>query len=216
MIMDLQLFFRKTLKKFQISSFSLGFKEDWQPSIEWIVQEDIQGECYSFYYTDKMTVLFEVNNSLTEEELAYFQDLFEMIVIQRSLYYRENEIQKLQEGLQAIVANVQVESLLENILKNAVDAIPAASTGILTLYNEQTKVLENIATVGLNKEIRHAKFQIGEAIVGKIFAEGKSKLFTNRADIDQYFHGVSEKNLALLVQKKSFISLVDSLLYRLS
>ncbi|MEH7122222.1 helix-turn-helix domain-containing protein [Bacillus sp. JJ1773] len=200
--MDLQLFFRRTLKKFQISLFSLGFKEEWQPSIEWIVQEEIQGKRYSFYYADTLTVLFEVNRSLAEEELAYFQDLFEIIFIQKSIYYKENEIQKLQEGLQAIVTNVQVESLLENILQNAVDAIPAASTGILTLYNEQTKILENIATVGLNKEIRHAKFQIGEAIVGKIFAEGKSKLFTNRAEIDTYFHDVSEKNLALLAPEK--------------
>ncbi|MFE3574708.1 helix-turn-helix domain-containing protein [Lysinibacillus sp. NPDC059133] len=200
--MDLQLFFSRTLKKFQISKFSLGFKEDWQPSIEWIVQEELQGKRYSFYYAETLTVLFEVNKSLTEEELAYFQDLFEIIFIKKSVYYKENEIQKLQEGLQAIVTNEKVESLLENILQNAVVAIPAASTGILTLYNEQTKILENIATVGLNKKIRHAKFQIGEAIVGKIFAEGESKLFTNRAEIAQYFNDVSEKNLAILAPEE--------------
>lgn len=196
--MDLELFFRRTLKKFEISLFSLGFREEWQPSIEWIVQENIQGKRYSFYYADTLTVLFDVNKPLTDKELAYFQDLFEIIYFQKNMDYKENELQKLQEGLQAIVTNVQVESLLKDILQNAVDAIPAASTGILTLYNEQTKILENIAIVGLNEEIRHAKFQIGEAIVGKIFVEGKSKLFTNRTDIYKYFHDVTEKNLALL------------------
>lgn len=201
-IMDLQIFFRRTLKKFEISLFSLGFREDWQPSIEWIVQENIQGKCYSFNYADTLTVLFEVNKSLTDDEIAYFQDLFEIIYIQKNMEYKENELQKLQEGLQAIVTNVQVETLLKEILQNAVDAIPAASTGILTLYNEQTKILENIAIVGLNEEIRHAKFQIGEAIVGKIFVEGKSKLFTNREDINHYFNDVTEKNLALLVPEK--------------
>lgn len=202
--MDLQQFFHRTLKRFNIESFSLGYKEDWHPDFEWIVQGNIQGNRYTFSYSPTITVLFEVERSLTAEELSYFRDLFEIISIQKRMFYKENEIEKLQEGLQAIVMNEEVASLLENILQNAVDAIPAATTGILTLFNEETNMLENTATVGLNKEIRQAKFQIGEAIVGKIFAEGKSKLFNNRMEIDQYFHDVSPRNLALLAQEEKF------------
>lgn len=203
-IVDIKVLFQSTLKKLHIKSFSLGFKEDWQQKIEWIVRENIEGEFYSFSYEDNMTVYFEVEKYLTEEELAYFYKLFEIILVQKRLNNKRNEIQKLQEGIQAIVFNVQADSLLENILQNAVDAIPAASTGILTVYNEQTKMLENVATVGFKKGILHAKFQIGEAIVGKIFDEGESKLFKNRVDINTYFNDVSEKNMALFAPEEKF------------
>ncbi|QRG66418.1 helix-turn-helix domain-containing protein [Brevibacillus choshinensis] len=166
-----------------------------------------QGSQMIFDYPQGYKVALMLKNPdlvLERGDGNYLYQLFYQLYWEGVVQERENELAKMVGGIRAITSSLDLDSLLQEILDNAIEVIPAADTGILAMYDPATDRLINRAAVGLNDNVLRYRLKVGEAIVGKTFADGQPRIYFTREEITEAMSNMERENLQYLLASYDF------------
>ncbi len=144
----------------------------------------------------------EENITQEKENIDIFYHLLYPIYTQYALKSKNLEMEKLIEGVQNITSSLDLDVLLTKILDNVASIIPGADTAAFWLYNPVIDRLVCKAYRGWKMEIEQVKYRVGESVTGKIFLDGKPRIYNSFREANEAMKGTSKKNDELL--KKAF------------
>ncbi|MBU8906321.1 helix-turn-helix domain-containing protein [Desertibacillus haloalkaliphilus] len=114
------------------------------------------------------------------------------------LRQKNKEISLLMAGIRDITSSLDKEYVLTQIIKNALTVIPNGETGFLMLYDPSIERLVPKTAVGFNQKINHFTTKIGEGITGKVFEDGKARIYDTNSKIYQDMSNLSKENFDIL------------------
>ncbi|WP_227939338.1 helix-turn-helix domain-containing protein [Alkalihalobacillus deserti] len=111
---------------------------------------------------------------------------------------KNKEIDLLMEGIRSITSSLDKEYVLTQIIKNALTVIPNGETGFLMLYDPSIDRLIPRTVIGFNDNIKNFKTKIGEGITGKVFEDGKARIYDSSSKIYEEMGNLSNENFKIL------------------
>ncbi|MEP9409166.1 helix-turn-helix domain-containing protein [Peribacillus frigoritolerans] len=201
-----QIWIRKPLEE----NFNLAYKQG-KEDIEKLPLTEIDyeqstllyegGDTYlSFSYLEDYQVIVCVLDKecfFNVNELDHLYLLFYCFFTHEMFQVRENELEKLMEGMQSISSSLDLDELLTKIVGNALAVITAVDAGYLQLYDAEIERLVPSASVGFNQQIQYFKTKIGEGITGKVFMDGKARVLNSNEEVinEMFVNNMSNENL---------------------
>lgn len=166
----------------------------------------------TLYYPNECVVviiLHSMKHTFEELDINYLYHMLSSCYYREEVHAKKIELEKMIEGIRSITASLELDDLLENILKNALEVIPAADSGILTIHDSSIDRLVNKAAVGPNENIKKVKFKVGEAIAGKVFQDGKARMYVSHQiekapELINDMSNTSEENLKFILSSYDF------------
>lgn len=150
--------------------------------------------------------------SLTSEQWEILWLAFQLFVAEEMIETKSQEWTKLLQGIHSISATLDVESIIRDIIGNALAVIPAADAGLLHLYDADIDRLVPKATVGFHDTVyRNFKLRIGESIAGKVFQDGQPRMYRTHPETSQAMIDLSQDNFDSLNDAKALHSLTGLL-----
>lgn len=139
---------------------------------------------------------------LSEHEIVYLYHFFYLSYMKEQMDSKDLELTNLVDSIRAISSSLNIDDVLKKIMQNALKIIPATDAGYLLLYNADENRLIPKAPIGFGDNIYNFKVKIGESITGKVFEDGKGRIFNSSEEIfkvmdvynvsdDNYHHIVS-------------------------
>ncbi|MFD2922275.1 helix-turn-helix domain-containing protein [Halobacillus naozhouensis] len=156
-----------------------------------------------FYYERGFQIdvcIFQESIPLTKEEVKYVFNLMRVFDLEQTIQLKTQEMETMVDSLRSITSSLHLDQVLENIIRNALKVIPAADAGYLMLYDPDEEKLISKAPVGFNDLIYQFKVKVGESITGKVFEDGKGRIFNSRQELfeEMHTHNISDENLAYI------------------
>ncbi|RXT04574.1 helix-turn-helix domain-containing protein [Ammoniphilus sp. CFH 90114] len=109
----------------------------------------------------------------------------------------DEKIHKLMEINKLLTKSLDLEVVLETLVKAAVDLIEVSDTIILYLYDPEDQVLRMAEGVGIDKSMmHHIAFRPGESLTGYTFTEKRPMLYPIQEDIQKRMATMAEQNYA--------------------
>lgn len=116
----------------------------------------------------------------------------------RKKWRMESHVMNLLESYRAINSTLELDEVLKKIIHFALNIAETAEAGYIQLYDEATNNLVVKTSVGFNERILQFKVKVGESITGKVFRDGKGKLFRSRKEIYESMEDLSNENFKLI------------------
>ena len=157
-----------------------------------------------------LAVLTILGNSypFSPECLEHLTLLFNLYGCQEQLREKNLELAKLLEGIKSITASLDPDELLKKIISNALSVITGADAGLLHLYDASIDRLVPKAAVGFDeKAIQHFRLKIGESIAGKVFQDGRARLYRSTPEAHEGMKDISRENFNYLNSAKKLSNL---------
>lgn len=107
------------------------------------------------------------------------------------------------QSLRELTSSLDLNELLINIMHNALTIIPSVECGFFMMEDTQTGKLIPRASVGMGEQIYGYQVEKGEGITGKVFNEGKGRIYDTKA-IVHAMDNVTEKNMDSIASAFSF------------
>ncbi|MGO4886618.1 helix-turn-helix domain-containing protein [Anaerobacillus sp. MEB173] len=142
---------------------------------------------------------------LSKEEIQHLYYFFYLYHTKEIIERKDNELYNLVNSIHSITSSLDLDEVLEKIISNALKVIPSAEAGLLFLYDQTSERLTPKAPVGFNNSIYNIKFKVGESITGKIFEDGKGRIFNSKKDVFEEMskYNISTENFDYLTSGKS-------------
>lgn len=122
--------------------------------------------------------------------------IFHLLYHQVMIEDKNKQTEKLIEGIHSISLSLDLNQLLKNIVHNALDVINAVDAGLLHLYDPKIDRLIPKGVVGFDEEkIQHFKLKVGESIAGKVYQDGKARVYDSHTTTIQGMSDISEENM---------------------
>lgn len=140
----------------------------------------------SFFYPEGNQVhvrVFHHSVILSKKEIQYLFYFLQLAHMKEALQIKDTELNNLVDSIRSITSSLDLEEVLEEIMRNALKVIPATDAGYLLLYDHAINRLVPKAPIGFNKNIYNFKVKIGEAITGKVFEDGVGRIYNSKADL---------------------------------
>jgi sugar diacid utilization regulator len=142
---------------------------------------------------------------LSKEEIQYLYYFFYLFHTKEIIERKDNELYNLINSIHSITSSLDLDEVLEKIISNALKVIPAAEAGLLFLYDQASEKLIPKAPIGFNNTIYNVKFKVGESITGKVFEDGKGRIFNSKKDVYEEMakYNISTVNFDYITAGKS-------------
>lgn len=128
---------------------------------------------------------------------------FQLFLAEETIRTKKEEWAKLLEGIRSISSKLDIDSIVREIIGNALAVIPAADAGLLHLYDPAIDRLVPKATVGFHDRVfQHFKLQIGESIAGKVYQDGTARIYRTHPETKQAMMDISTENYRFLNDAK--------------
>ncbi|WP_078412718.1 helix-turn-helix domain-containing protein [Priestia abyssalis] len=140
----------------------------------------------SFCYLEDYEVIIAIAEKdyfMRDEELELLNLLYKLSYQQKIIQTKDLELENLIEGIRSITSSLVLDEVLKKIVTNALKVIPAANSGFLQLYDPVIDRLLPKAFVGFNDRLSLFKVQIGESITGKVFEDGKPRIYHSEEEV---------------------------------
>ncbi|RMF86006.1 MAG: GAF domain-containing protein [Nitrospinota bacterium] len=99
------------------------------------------------------------------------------------------------------ISTLDLESLLDHLLRRLVDITPAADIGVIFLYDSQTRMLIPQACVGFDEEaFKQMRLRPGETISGTVLQTGRPLLTKSREETARFQAALRPANARLFRQ----------------
>jgi len=110
----------------------------------------------------------------------------------------KREFLVLLEVATGLTQALELDSLLNGVMKTLSDRLEVVDAGAVFLYDEETGELRVRAVSGCRREpAMRASLKPGESISGSVFQSGKAKIHSTQQEIERAMATLSPKNLAL-------------------
>jgi sugar diacid utilization regulator len=152
-----------------------------------------------FYYPDGNQVCVCINQPLivfTNEEIEYVYHFLSVLQMKEIIQEKDTELNNVIDSIRSITSSLDLNEVLEKIVKNALKVIPAADAGFLLLYDHSIDRLIPKAPVGFTENIYHVKMKVGESITGKVFEDGLGRIFNSKEGLfdEMNLNQISKEN----------------------
>ncbi|GKU84593.1 helix-turn-helix domain-containing protein [Niallia sp. NCCP-28] len=146
----------------------------------------------------KVRSFVRTDRPLSEDDSNYFVMQIRYRLLSRKLAKQWQEHDAWLEGLRSLTSMLDLNQLLDNIMKNVLSVIPAVDRGFLTLYDPESQKLVPKASIGMGPSIYDFKTSIGEGIAGKVFDSGQGRIY-NSAQANEAISNLKPKNYSSLM-----------------
>lgn len=173
-----------------------------------------RGEVMSIYlpYPEQATIALCMHLQLEPDE----QDLFRL----SSLLYpyaaaaivekHNNQLNKMMDSIRDVTQSVDLDELLNKILKNALSVIPYVSVGVLWMFDEQSGRLRVRARAGeMGEGMLKMRLKPDEGMIGKTFLRGKPRLYLSMDEVMEDFGNMSAENTRYLDESYDFVNMMS-------
>lgn len=127
----------------------------------------------------------------------------QLFLAEETIRSKKEEWSKLLQGIRSISSKLDIDSIVREIIGNALAVIPAADAGLLHLYDPAIDRLVPKATVGFHDRVfQYFKLRIGESIAGKVFQDGRARIYRTHPETKQAMMDISEDNYRFLNDAK--------------
>ncbi|WP_240689115.1 helix-turn-helix domain-containing protein [Ammoniphilus sp. YIM 78166] len=110
-------------------------------------------------------------------------------------------VYKLLEINKLLTKSLQLEVVLETLVKAAVELIEVSDTVMLYLYDSEVQVLRLAEGVGIDKKVmQNIAFQPGESLTGITFLAKRPMLYRTHEDIQKSMTGMTPQNYSYYIQ----------------
>ncbi|WP_079911500.1 helix-turn-helix domain-containing protein [Paenibacillus sp. 32352] len=158
-------------------------------------QPDISYMNITFDDEVQMVVYFANSDTrLDELELQQLHLLCRDYHHQMLLTTKDLELDKMIEGIGALTSTLDLNKLLQQIIRSALTVISAGDAGIFRLYDSQSSLLNPLAAIGFDDSIAQYKTRSGEAISGKVFSDGIPRIYHSRQEMEADYTNISSQN----------------------
>ncbi len=150
--------------------------------------------------------IFQESLPLTDEEVEHVFHLMRVFDLEQTIQLKTQEMTTMVDSIRSVTSSLHLDRVLENIIRNALKVIPAADAGYLMLYDPDKERLVSKAPVGFNDLIYHFSVEVGEAITGKVFQDGKGRIFNSRQELyaEMHTNHISDKNLSFINRSSKY------------
>ncbi|MGG4498839.1 helix-turn-helix domain-containing protein [Brevibacillus reuszeri] len=149
-----------------------------------------------------------IQPSLTPWQWEILWLAFQLFIAEETIQTKSQEWTKLLQGIHSISATLDVESIIREIIGNALAVIPAADAGLLHLYDEEIDRLVPKATVGFHDTVyQNFKLRSGESIAGKVFQDGQPRMYRTNPETSLAMMDLSHDNFHSLNDAKALHNL---------
>ncbi len=129
--------------------------------------------------------------------------ILHLLYHQEMMEDKNKQTEKLIEGIHSISLSLDLNHLLKKIVHNALDVLNFVDAGLLHLYDSELDRLIPKGVVGFDEEkIKHFKLKIGESIAGKVYQDGKPRVYDSHSTMIQGMSDISEENMYHLNSSK--------------
>lgn len=127
------------------------------------------------------------------------------ITLEKTVQLKRNELTTLMDSMHSISSSLDLNEVLENIIRHALHVIPAADAGYLMLYHAESGKLIPKAPVGFNEAIYDFQVNVGESITGVVFESGQGRIFNSHDELHQAMitRNISSENLDLIYRSSA-------------
>lgn len=166
---------------------------------------------YFYFYPDDYVIIlrFPIQfDVLTQNDHDQIWLIFHLLYHKEIIDDKNNQTEKLIEGIHSISLSLDLNELLKKIVHNALDVINGADAGLLHLYDPDIDRLIPKGVVGFDEEkIQHFKLKVGESIAGKVYQDGKARVYDSHNATIEGMSDISEENMYHLNSSKDLGSL---------
>ena len=158
-----------------------------------------------FYYSTEKGFVLRLKNNIQKpgdwlmEQLYY--NLY-LILLEEEIHHKTVEQNVMVESMHSISSSLNLDLVLQKIIRHALRVVPSADAGYLMLFDPDKQRLVPKAPVGFNENIYQFETKVGESITGKVFEDGKSRVYNSTKELLAAMHenNVHPKNLKSILQ----------------
>ncbi|WP_059104394.1 helix-turn-helix domain-containing protein [Shouchella shacheensis] len=135
-----------------------------------------------FYYPEKSSIvlrMFHLKGSVDDSVMKHLYYSLHALVLESRVEMKKQEQNILIESMHSITSSLELNAVLKTIIRHALKVIPSADAGYLMLYNPVKQKLIPKAPVGFNDNIYNFETKVGESITGKVFEDGKGRIYNS-------------------------------------
>jgi sugar diacid utilization regulator len=152
-----------------------------------------------FNYADGKCIVLHLSehfNGVDEEVMEHLHHILYPLILEEELRRKTTEQKVMIESMHSISSSLELDHVLKTIIRHALNVIPASDAGFLMLYNAKKQRLIPKAPVGFNESIYRFETKVGESITGKVFEDGKSRIYNSYEEIiaGMHAHNVLPEN----------------------
>ncbi|WP_248930620.1 helix-turn-helix domain-containing protein [Paenibacillus hamazuiensis] len=147
--------------------------------------------------------------AFTEYELDYVYLLCSDLCHQELNKSRDMELEKMIEGIRMLTSTLDLNELLQTIIRSAITVISAGDAGIFRLFDRQSSLLVPLALIGFDDSFARYKTKKGEAISGKVFADGIPRIYQSKQEMLRDYTNISEENIDYVKNEKKANALMS-------
>jgi DNA-binding CsgD family transcriptional regulator len=140
---------------------------------------------------------------LSSFEMSHLGQLFINYFQKQQIDMKDKQIAKYMEGIRSISTSLNIDELIKNIIRNALNVIPVADTGLLHLYDPNIDRLVVKSAVGFDEErLKHFQLKVGESIAGKVYQDGRARIYYSNPEAHDGMKDLSAANYSYLNSAK--------------
>lgn len=114
------------------------------------------------------------------------------------LQTRVDKLQAVLEASKLLNSSKNMEEILDFLLHKSLELIQGGDTGMIFIYNENSKLLEVKAYAALDNSILNLKLMPGESMTGVAFSSKKTGYYKNEEEARPAMMSMRPENMALL------------------
>ncbi len=120
------------------------------------------------------------------------------------LQTRVDKLQAVLEASKLLNSTRDVEEILDFLLHKSLEIIEGGDTGLIFIYNENSKMLEVKAYAALDNSIVNLKLKPGESMTGIAFLSKKTGYYKNEEEVRPAMMSMRPESMALLESAFNF------------
>ena len=119
----------------------------------------------------------------------------------RNLEYRTRELHALTEVAKTLTAPLDLPALLDAAITKLTNVLEPVEVGAIMLWDASSGLFRAEATFGYNLDIlREMGLRAGESMTGKVYDEGKARLFATPGEVAAAMADMREANRAVMAR----------------
>lgn len=123
--------------------------------------------------------------------------------LEKKVEDRTRELMALVQVSRTLTDTLDIDTLLDNMVKTAVDTFDAANTCVLFLYDAETNALVAKSACGYDKEpLSRVRLRPGEALAGMVFESGEPVVCYTPAEVAACLDTANPENRSNLLQAR--------------
>ncbi|KHE72753.1 GAF domain-containing protein [Halobacillus sp. BBL2006] len=170
----------------------------------------------AFQYEEIIVVLAGSKSYNEREAYDYFHQYepwLKLLMNYMKDQEKQNSLDLLMDVAHTLASRMYEDNILEIIIESVVDALSAADTGFLFLYDEKLDKLLVQSAVGFKEHsYKKTRLRVGEGVSGMVFQHGKSMMIHGEKQIAETMRNMSQANFQYYIDSTIDKAFPDSMI----